>query len=430
MKPGPLPAVDVPDDLAGQPICRRAGPLPTRVGVTRPAPDEPLAVVAVGPAGAGRRAVLAALLGRATRRCSPCRPAAGWWSRHARAPTRAAYVPGYRQPHAYGARPARRRPGAGPPAAPGRAERAGAAAAALRAGRHAGHRRARRRRRPGAARRGRPGRRAALRDRRRPGVHRRRAHLLAEVAAAPVGSFFAVTPGAAGWAAAGRRRGDDGGRGGVRPAGRRRVAGRRAADPVDRRRVAAHRAALLAAVPALAAARWFPVGRRPTTRRPAPGAGELGRRRGAAPGQRRAAGAAGRARPGARSPPTRATGPSGWTGRPAPAPSGSASTSRWSWPTSTCGWCRRSSSGSAAPACRSCWTARWQALSLLATAQCDQAGARHRRRRRDAGLRRAAGRGRPAPDRDAVRWGLADHRGRSRTSTGCSWSPARPAWPR
>ncbi|WP_243639201.1 hypothetical protein [Micromonospora sp. MW-13] len=82
---------------AGPPRC---GPTPTRLGVTEPRPDDPLAVVAAGPAGAARRDVLAALLGVApgTLAVPP-----GSWLRvgHARVPTRAAYVPGYRQPHAY-----------------------------------------------------------------------------------------------------------------------------------------------------------------------------------------------------------------------------------------------------------------------------------------------------------------------------------------
>ncbi|MBM0239376.1 hypothetical protein JNW88_23560, partial [Micromonospora sp. ATA32] len=62
MKQGPLRAVDVPDP-SGPTDLPRCGPLPTRLGVTEPGPDEPLAVVAAGPAGAGRREVLSGVLG-------------------------------------------------------------------------------------------------------------------------------------------------------------------------------------------------------------------------------------------------------------------------------------------------------------------------------------------------------------------------------
>ena len=63
MKPGPLHAVDTPDDADGSTVeLPRGGFLPIRLGVTTPNPDDPLAVVAVGPAGAGRREVLAGLL--------------------------------------------------------------------------------------------------------------------------------------------------------------------------------------------------------------------------------------------------------------------------------------------------------------------------------------------------------------------------------
>ena len=93
MKQGPLPSVDSPDDMTGPTDLPTCGPLPTRVGVTGPAPDEPLGVVAVGPAGAERRAVLATLLGldpvmldRARRQLAG--------GRDAKVPTRAAFVPG------------------------------------------------------------------------------------------------------------------------------------------------------------------------------------------------------------------------------------------------------------------------------------------------------------------------------------------------
>ncbi|PWU51773.1 hypothetical protein DLE60_32030, partial [Micromonospora globispora] len=103
MKPGPLHAVDVPDDADGSTVeLPRGGFLPIRLGVTTPNPDDPLAVVAAGPAGAGRREVLAGLL-----ELDPAMLAVPAGSclvvSHARVPTRAAYVPGYRQPHSYGA---------------------------------------------------------------------------------------------------------------------------------------------------------------------------------------------------------------------------------------------------------------------------------------------------------------------------------------
>ncbi|MCI4064576.1 hypothetical protein MRQ36_19135 [Micromonospora sp. R77] len=103
MKPGPLPAVDVPapNGAADPP---RPAPLPDPSEVAPPGPEEPLAVVAAGPAGAGRRQVLAALLG--TEPGMLAVPAGSCLVlHHARVPTRAAYVPGYRQPHAYGADP-------------------------------------------------------------------------------------------------------------------------------------------------------------------------------------------------------------------------------------------------------------------------------------------------------------------------------------
>ncbi|MGW5669953.1 hypothetical protein ACWEVO_18675, partial [Micromonospora sp. NPDC003776] len=108
MKPGPLRSVDVPDP-GGPAEPPRCAPLPTRLGVSDPDPEEPLAVVVAGPAGAGRRELLAGLLG-----VQPGMLAVPDGSyllvNHGRVPTRAAYVPGYRQPHSYGADPL----GAGP----------------------------------------------------------------------------------------------------------------------------------------------------------------------------------------------------------------------------------------------------------------------------------------------------------------------------
>ncbi|MGC5020435.1 hypothetical protein [Micromonospora sp. DT47] len=261
MKPGPLRSAHVPDDASEstQRLCR--GPLPTRLGVTAPCPDEPLAVVAAGPAGAGRREVLAALLG-----LEPAMLAVPAGScllvNHAGVPSRAAYVPGYRQPHSYGADPAAAGPAlARPPrrvelsvpdpllrhfavldtpdtgslgVASGRVlldavSRAGALLFVISADQ---------------------------------AFTAAELHLLAEVARAPVEVFFVVTPGVAGWAPVrdGGSTGDTGAsvpppvRTGATAQGRARV-------PVDPAAVsvAAHRAALLAAVPGLAAARWYPV---------------------------------------------------------------------------------------------------------------------------------------------------------------------------
>lgn len=102
MTSGPLRGTAAPDgttDRAGPPEQRN---LPTRLGVTVPTPDEPLAVVATGPAGAARREVLAALLDVAPAVLTV--PDDSWLVlRYAPAPTRVAWVPGYRQPHSYGA---------------------------------------------------------------------------------------------------------------------------------------------------------------------------------------------------------------------------------------------------------------------------------------------------------------------------------------
>ena len=158
-------------------------------------------------------------------------------------------------------------------------------------------------------------------------------HLLAELARARCGVVFAVTPGAGGWAPRADGAATTEGTGASVPP----VGARSRVDPVAVT-VEAHRAALLAAVPALAGARWFPVDAAADApadlRRALVGWAAA---RGAAAGQRRAAGAAGLSRAGSPWPPIRVAGPSGSTGRPAPVPSGSASTSPWSWRTSTSG---------------------------------------------------------------------------------------------
>ncbi|MFG2102598.1 hypothetical protein ACGFJ5_18575 [Micromonospora echinaurantiaca] len=262
MKSGPLPGVDMPDDMAGPADAPRCGPLPTRVGVTEPGPQEPLAVVAAGPAGAGRPEVIAGLL--RVHRAMLAVPAGSWLVvRHARVSTRAAYVPGYRQPHSYGADPLAAGPALARP--PRRVELSlpdpllrhfnvvdtpdtGALGAA-----------------------GGPllldaiGRAGALlfviaADQ---AFTAAELNLLAEVARAEVEVFFAVTPGATGWAPVpdGAATTEDAGAS-VPPAGTGAAPhgpGAETVDPVAVT-VAAHRAALLSAVPRLADARWFPVG--------------------------------------------------------------------------------------------------------------------------------------------------------------------------
>ncbi|SCG61570.1 hypothetical protein [Micromonospora humi] len=255
MKPGPLPSVDVPDP-GGRAEPSRCAPLPARLGLTDPGPGEPLAVVVAGPAGAGRRELIAGLLGADPGTLVV--PAGSYLLvNHAKVATRAAYVPGYRQPHAYGADPL----AAGPALArPPRRVELSLPDPLLRhfavldppdtatlgvAG--------------GLVLRDAVGRAGALlfvisADQ---AFSAAELHLLAEVARARVAVFFAVTPGVTGWAAPA-----DGataeGTGASVPSPARSgppgPAGR--LDPVAVS-IAAHRAALLAAVPALASARWF-----------------------------------------------------------------------------------------------------------------------------------------------------------------------------
>ncbi|WBB56763.1 hypothetical protein [Verrucosispora sp. WMMD573] len=244
MKPGPLHHLGTPDDAAG-PHGRR--PFPERLGVSSTDAHEPVAVVAAGPADASRTGVLATLLELDSGLLAV--PSGSWLVvRHSVEPTRAAYVPGYRTPHSY--RPDL--PAAGPALArpPRRVElslpqpllkrlvlvdtpdiatlgptgcgllreavgRAGALLFVIAADQSF------------AA--------AEL-------------NLLSDLAGTPVRVFFAVTPGADGWAA-----GE--GTAAVRESGE---SGDSVVDPVTVT-VEAHRAALLAAVPGLADAGWFPV---------------------------------------------------------------------------------------------------------------------------------------------------------------------------
>jgi hypothetical protein len=253
MQQGPLPSLDSSDDMASSADLPNCAPLPTELDVPGPRADEPLGVVAVGPAGADRRAVLATLVGLDPVMLTV--PAGSWLVvRHAKVPTRAAFVPGYRQPHSYGAD----RDAAGPALArpPRRVElsvpepllrhftlidtpNTGAlGVAGVRVLRDA------------------VGRAGALlfviaADQ---AFTAQELNLLAEVAAAPVEVVFAVTPGTAGWAPLADGAATDDTGASVPPA-----AGRPGeVDPVAVT-VEAHRAALLAAVPSLAGARWFPI---------------------------------------------------------------------------------------------------------------------------------------------------------------------------
>ncbi|KAB1949699.1 hypothetical protein F8271_00170 [Micromonospora sp. ALFpr18c] len=254
MKQGPLPSVDSSDDMTGHTDLPSCGPLPTRIGVTGPAPSEPLGVIAVGPAGAERRTVLASLLGLDPLMLTV--PAGSWLVvRHAKVPTRAAFVPGYRQPYSYGAD----RDAAGPALArPPRRVELSVSEPLLRHFTLIDT--------PDTGALGVAGARVLLDAVGRAGAllfviaadqafTAAELNLLAEVAPAAVEVTFAVTPGSAGWgpAADGAATTEDAGAS-VPPAGGRPGE----VTPVEVT-VAAHRAALLAAVPALAGARWFPV---------------------------------------------------------------------------------------------------------------------------------------------------------------------------
>ncbi|MFU8852553.1 hypothetical protein ACNAW0_16425 [Micromonospora sp. SL1-18] len=260
MMPDSLPSVGVPDPGGPAESARRVL-LPTRLGAADPGPDDPLAVVVAGPAGAGRRELLAGLLGVEPGMLAV--PAGSYLLiNHAKTPTRAAYVPGYRQPLSYGADPLAAGPALARP--PRRVELSlpdpllrrfalldapedgplGVAAARVLLDT--------------------VGRAGALlfvisADQ---AFTAAELHLLAEVARARVEVVFAVTPGA-GWAATADRptTTDDTGVS-VASAGSSPPPAPGAAEcPVDPVQVSveAHRAALLSAVPELATARWYPV---------------------------------------------------------------------------------------------------------------------------------------------------------------------------
>ncbi|MFY1626944.1 hypothetical protein ACN268_27660 [Micromonospora sp. WMMD735] len=260
MQPGPLPGVDMTDDPSDHPDAvglPARGPIPAEPPAAEADPDEPLAVVAAGPAGAARREVLAALLGvPAGMLVTPA--GSHLLVRHARVATRAAYVPGYRQPHSYSADQA----AAGPALA--RAPRRVELSLPEQLLRHFAVLDT-----PDTDTLGVAGGRVLLDAVVRSGAllfvigadqafTAADLHLLTEVARTRVRVFFVVTPGAGGWAAAEPAATDDTGVALPTSPG-----GPPAGGPVDpvAVTVAAHRATLLAAVPGLAEANWYPVHR-------------------------------------------------------------------------------------------------------------------------------------------------------------------------
>ncbi|TDB80473.1 hypothetical protein [Micromonospora sp. KC721] len=265
MRSGPLPGIDVPDEPGRATTLAGCGPLPTRLGVTEPGADDPLTVVAAGPAGAARREVLAALLGVPAGMLTV--PAGSTLLiRYARVATRAAYVPGYRQPHIYGADQA----AAGPALArPPRRVELSLPESLLRYFAVLDT--------PDTDTLGVAGGRVLLDAVGRGGAllfvigadqafSAAELHLLAEVARARARVFFVVTPGAGGWTPVDPAASSPAGEAGAPPPAGAPALPAAAGDvaaPVDPAGVAveAHRAALLAAVPALADARWFPVHR-------------------------------------------------------------------------------------------------------------------------------------------------------------------------
>jgi hypothetical protein len=219
------------------------------------APNEPLAVVAVGPAGGGRSAVVAALLGVAE---SALRVPQGSFLvvRHGRDITGVAHVPGYREPHAYdgeatGAGPALARP-------PRRVELTRPESLLRRFDLVDA---------PDTAGLGLAGTRVLLDVVERAGallfvisadqaLAAADLDLLAQVAHGGAAVFFAVTPGEGGWPEAGVAEPDPLDPGANLGSDVGQVLMPAAADPVEVI-LDAHRAAMLSAVPALADARWL-----------------------------------------------------------------------------------------------------------------------------------------------------------------------------
>ncbi|MBL6275126.1 hypothetical protein JMF97_02995 [Micromonospora fiedleri] len=231
MKPGPLHHLGTTDGTARP---SGAGPFPERLGVSATSPREPLAVIAAGPAGAGRTEVLAALLELDAGMLTTL---AGSWLvvRHALQPSRAAFVPGYRQPHSYRVD----LPTVGPALArPPRRVELNLPEPLLKHFALADT--------PDTATMGPAGGQILLDAVGRAGAllfviaadqsfSSAELNLLAEIAGTPVRVFFAVTPGTG------------------------ESAGHPDSPTIDPAAVDACRAALLAAVPGLADARWFPI---------------------------------------------------------------------------------------------------------------------------------------------------------------------------
>ncbi|MBY8872411.1 hypothetical protein K7640_11225 [Micromonospora sp. PLK6-60] len=256
MKPRPLSSADHPgvaSDDGDRPVdLPRCGPLPERLGAAGPGSEEPLAVVAAGPAGAGRNEVLAALLGQPAGMLAVTAGAC-LVVRHAPQATRAAYVPGYRQPLGYGADQL----AAGPALArPPRRVELSLPVPLLRHFTLVDT--------PDSGTLGMAGGRLLLDAAGRAGAllfviaadqafTAAELDLLAELGSSTVEVFFVVTPGVAGWepGPGGAATGDTGAS--VPPTVRSGI-------PEDAVALsaAAHRAALLAAVPTLARAPWFP----------------------------------------------------------------------------------------------------------------------------------------------------------------------------
>ncbi|MEV1331053.1 hypothetical protein AB0J20_15910 [Micromonospora costi] len=254
MKPGPLPSVDV-SEMSGPSDLPRCTPLPTRLGVTDPRPDEPLGVLAVGPGEAGRRAVLATLLDLDPALLGA--PDGSWLvMRHSTTSTRAAYVPGYRQPHSYGTD----RTAAGPALArPPRRVELGLPDPLLR------HFNLVDTADTGTL--GTAGVRVLLDAAGRAGAllfviaadqafTAAELNLLAEVSRTSVAVFFVVTPGSTGWSGSDSAAPTEDAGASVPPSGAGSPSPGPTVDPVAVT-VQAHRAALLSAVPGLAEARWF-----------------------------------------------------------------------------------------------------------------------------------------------------------------------------
>jgi hypothetical protein len=263
---GADPAPDQPEDTLplralepARPAAAPNSPKPVRIDaplIDETAPDEPVAVVAVGPAGGGRTEVIAALLGVGE---SALRVPQGSFLlvRHGQDVTSAAYVPGYQEPHVYSNEPA----SAGPARPPRRVELTFPDPLLRRFDLVDA---------PDTASLGLAGSRVLLDVVERAGallfvISAEQAlavadlDLLAQVAQGGAAIFFVVTPGEGGWPGAGEAESGVTGESETHAevgAGAGWVLVPADADPAQVI-LDAHRAALLAAVPALVDAPWF-----------------------------------------------------------------------------------------------------------------------------------------------------------------------------